>query len=39
VTRITRLVFHYGLAIAGDTQRPRWDPAGLEEVRRLTTGR
>jgi Zn-dependent M28 family amino/carboxypeptidase len=37
--RITRLVFHYGLAIADDTARPRWDPAGLEEVRRLTQGR
>jgi hypothetical protein len=36
ITRITRLVFHYGLAIASDEQRPRWDPEGLEEVRRLT---
>jgi Zn-dependent M28 family amino/carboxypeptidase len=36
VTRITRLVFHYGLAIANDAGRPRWDPAGLDEVRRLT---
>jgi hypothetical protein len=36
ITRITRLVFHYGLAIANDAERPRWDPAGLDEVRRLT---
>jgi hypothetical protein len=40
ITRITRLVFHYGTAIANDNDRPRWDPAGLEEVRRLiSTGR
>jgi hypothetical protein len=39
ITRITRLVFHYGLAIANDAERPRWDPAGLEEVRRLTQRR
>jgi Zn-dependent M28 family amino/carboxypeptidase len=39
ITRITRLAFHYGRAIADDPQRPRWDPAGLEEVRRLTTQR
>jgi len=36
-TRITRLIFHYANAIANDTQRPQWDPAGLEEVRRLTS--
>jgi Zn-dependent M28 family amino/carboxypeptidase len=39
VTRITRLVFHYGLAIANQVQPPRWDPAGLDEVRRLTSQR
>jgi Zn-dependent M28 family amino/carboxypeptidase len=39
ITRITRLVFHYGRAIADDAQAPVWDPAGLEEVRRLTTQR
>jgi Zn-dependent M28 family amino/carboxypeptidase len=37
ITRITRLIFHYANAIANDTERPVWDPAGLEEVRRLTT--
>jgi Zn-dependent M28 family amino/carboxypeptidase len=36
ITRITRLVFHYGMAIANDAQRPAWDPAGLDEIRRLT---
>jgi Zn-dependent M28 family amino/carboxypeptidase len=36
VTRITRLVFHYGLAIANDAERPAWDPAGLDEIRRLS---
>jgi hypothetical protein len=35
ITRIARLVFYYAHAIADDTERPRWDPAGLEEVRRL----
>jgi Zn-dependent M28 family amino/carboxypeptidase len=39
ITRITRLVFHFGRAIADDTAAPQWDPAGLEEVRRLTTQR
>jgi hypothetical protein len=39
ITRITRLIFHYGLAIANDDQRPQWDPAGLEEVRRLVNQR
>ncbi|MEX0906738.1 MAG: M28 family peptidase, partial [Gemmatimonadota bacterium] len=37
ITRITRLIFHYASAIANDPDRPQWDPAGLEEVRRLTT--
>jgi hypothetical protein len=37
ITRITRLIFHYASAIANDTERPVWDAAGLEEVRRLTT--
>ncbi|HSJ09522.1 MAG TPA: M20/M25/M40 family metallo-hydrolase, partial [Longimicrobiales bacterium] len=37
ITRITRLIFHYAHAIANDTERPTWVPAGLEEVRRLTT--
>jgi Zn-dependent M28 family amino/carboxypeptidase len=35
ITRITRLIFHYGNAIANADERPQWDPAGLEEVRRL----
>jgi hypothetical protein len=39
VTRIARLVFHYGLAVANEVQPPRWDPAGLDEVRRLTSQR
>jgi hypothetical protein len=38
ITRITRLLFHYGLALANDPQRPVWDPAGLEEVRRMVRG-
>ncbi|HUF51801.1 MAG TPA: M20/M25/M40 family metallo-hydrolase [Longimicrobiales bacterium] len=37
ITRVTRLVFRLGHAIANDTNAPQWDPAGLEEVRRLTT--
>jgi Zn-dependent M28 family amino/carboxypeptidase len=37
ITRITRLIFHYANAIANDDNAPEWDPAGLEEVRRLTT--
>jgi hypothetical protein len=37
ITRIARLAFHYAWAIADDVERPRWDPAGLEEVRRLVT--
>jgi hypothetical protein len=36
VTRVTQLIFHYGLALANDPEPPRWDPAGLDEVRRLT---
>jgi Zn-dependent M28 family amino/carboxypeptidase len=36
ITRITRLVFHYGMAIANDAERPAWDAAGLDEIRRLT---
>jgi hypothetical protein len=39
ITRITRLIFHYGLAIANEEQKPVWDPAGLEEVRRLVSQR
>jgi Zn-dependent M28 family amino/carboxypeptidase len=39
ITRITRLVFHLVVAIAEDTEPPAWDPAGLEEVRRLTSQR
>jgi hypothetical protein len=38
ISRITRLIFHYGLAIANDPRPPAWDPAGLEEVRRMTRG-
>ena len=34
--RITRLIYHIGLAIAEDAERPQWTPDGLEEVRRLT---
>jgi Zn-dependent M28 family amino/carboxypeptidase len=39
ITRITRLIFYYGNAIANDERRPQWDPAGLEEVRRLINQR
>ena len=40
ITRVTRLVFYYANEIANDTNKPQWDPAGLEEVRRLVrTGR
>lgn len=38
ITRITRLIFHYAHAIAEDVDPPRWDPDGLEEVRRLVRG-
>ena len=37
--RVARLVFLLGLDIAQDPQAPRWDPEGLEEVRRLTGSR
>ena len=39
ITRITRLIFHYGNAIANADETPQWDPAGLEEVRRLVSQR
>jgi hypothetical protein len=39
ITRITRLIFYYAHKLANDTRRPEWDPAGLEEVRRLVAGR
>ena len=35
--RIARLIYYVATEIANDPQRPRWDPSGLEEVRRLTT--
>jgi len=34
--RIARMVFYIANDVANDPQRPRWDPKGLEEVRRLT---
>jgi len=34
--RISNLILHTVLEIADAPERPRWDPAGLEEVRRLT---
>jgi hypothetical protein len=39
ITRITRLVFHLANTIANDPNPPEWDPAGLEEVRRLRSQR
>lgn len=36
--RITRLLAHSVLEIANADERPRWDSAGLEEVRELTGG-
>jgi Zn-dependent M28 family amino/carboxypeptidase len=39
ITRVTRLIFHYANEIANDVRRPVWDPAGLEEVRRLVASR
>jgi Zn-dependent M28 family amino/carboxypeptidase len=36
ITRIARLGFRVGHAIADNPNRPQWVPAGLEEVRRLT---
>jgi hypothetical protein len=39
ITRITRLIFYYANEIANDVRKPAWDPAGLEEVRRLVAGR
>ena len=35
-TRISRMILYLVYEIANDPQRPQWDPAGLEEVRRLT---
>jgi Peptidase family M28 len=34
--RISRIIFYLVYDVANDPQRPRWVPAGLEEVRRLT---
>lgn len=34
--RISRMIFYLVQEIANDTERPRWDPAGLAEVRALT---
>ena len=34
--RIARMVFYIANDVANDPQRPRWDPKGLEEVRRMT---
>lgn len=34
--RVARLIFHATQEIANATERPRWDPAGLEEVRART---
>jgi Zn-dependent M28 family amino/carboxypeptidase len=39
ITRIARLIFYYANEIANDVRRPEWDPAGLEEVRRLVADR
>lgn len=39
ITRIARLIFYYGNEIANAEQKPQWDPAGLEEVRRLVSQR
>jgi Zn-dependent M28 family amino/carboxypeptidase len=39
ITRITRLIFYYANDLANDVRRPAWDPAGLEEVRRLVASR
>ncbi len=36
--RVARLLLHAVLAIANQDERPEWDPAGLEEVRQLTSG-
>jgi hypothetical protein len=34
--RVARLIFHTAEAIANEPDRPRWDPAGLAEVRSMT---
>jgi hypothetical protein len=34
--RVARYIFHTVVDIANAAERPRWDPRGLEEVRRLT---
>ena len=36
--RVARLLLHSVLEIANQEERPEWDPAGLEEVRQLTSG-
>jgi hypothetical protein len=33
--RIARMVFYVVMEIANDPERPKWDPAGLAEVRRM----
>jgi len=39
VARIARLVAHTVVEIANREARPQWDPAGLEQVRRMIGGR
>ena len=34
--RISRMIFYLVNEVANDPQRPRWDPRGLAEVRRMT---
>jgi hypothetical protein len=36
LTRIARMAFFIAVDVANASERPRWDPAGLEEVRRMT---
>ncbi len=38
VMRVSRLLAHTVMEIADGDERPQWDPAGLEEVRRMTGG-
>jgi hypothetical protein len=36
LTRIARMAFYTAWEVANNPERPRWDPKGLDEVRRMT---
>jgi hypothetical protein len=38
IARVARLIAYTTLEVANQDSRPEWDPSGLEEVRRMTSG-